>query len=127
MPKRKSKMSFVAVEAEGSFNLKNFLDGVADVLGEASELLSLGQLLARHRGRLGQLLAQGSIVEARAVVKQICEEHPSVAGVVNYIMTNDVDSAINAVGLYDAQLADSLQLNREQFSRLQQQWKEPTR
>jgi hypothetical protein len=107
------------------FNLKQLLDGVAETLESASELLTLGQLLAAHRGQLGHALAQGSLEESRAIVKQICKEHPAVAGVVNYIMTSDVDSAINAVGIYDGKLAETLRANKIQFAQLQQQWSEP--
>ena len=104
------------------FNLKEFIEGVSAGLQGASDVLSLGQLLAANRGRLGEALAQGSITEARAIVKQMCTDHPAIAGVVNYVMTQDVNSAINAIELYDPQLAAQLRQNQANFARLQTQW-----
>lgn len=100
-------------------NFKTLLDRVAPFLGDVDEAMSLVNLLAMYRGRLGEALAQGSITEARAIVKDLCSENPLVAGAVNYFMTQDPDSAINAIAMYDAKLAESLRANRVQFSELQ--------
>jgi len=112
--------------AAPGFSLKEFFDDVAGGLSDAKELLSLGQLLAANRERLGVALAQGSIAEARAIVKQMCTDHPAIAGVVNYVMTSDVDSAINTIGLYDAELSESLRGCRTNFAELQRGWSAPS-
>jgi len=110
------------MKAAQGFNLRQFVEEVSSSIQGAADLLSLGQLLAANRERLGAALAQGSISEARAIVKQLCTDHPAVAGVVNYVMTQDVTSAINAIEMYDPALAASLRQNQTSFAQLQQQW-----
>ncbi len=108
--------------ARPKVDLKSLLDRVSPFLSDVNEALSLVNLLAMYRSRLGEALARSSIEESRAIVKDLCSENPLVAGFVNLAMTMDVDSAINAVGMYDAQLAETLRANRLQFAELQKQW-----
>ena len=104
---------------QAKFNLKDFLGELSDGIADLQALSSLGQQFAENREYIINNLRAGAIQQVRARIQLMCTEQPGIAGVVNFLMTSDPDSAINAIGMYDAELAASLRTCQANFAELQ--------
>lgn len=100
-------------------NLKELFDGLKNVSAASAEI---GTFLSAHRLELVKGLREGAIEKVRTLIRDFLIDVPAAAGIVNYLMTENVDTAIGAIGMYDFALAESLRGCRENFSRLQTQW-----
>ena len=108
-----------------TFSLKSMLDGLgnlSDAIADVAAVSELVAFLSEHRFELVKGLRDGAIEETRTLIRGFLFDVPAAAGIVNYLMTENPDTAINAIGMYDFALAESLRGCKENFVRLQTSW-----
>lgn len=105
-----------------TLNLKQLFDGLKDVSEDLAAAAEIGTFLSANRLELVRGLRTGAIEEVRTLIREFLFDVPAAAGMVNYLMTENVDTAIGAIGMYDFALAESLRGCRENFVRLQTSW-----
>ena len=80
---------------------------------------SMAEWLSVHREEFVNAIQTASFEQARAMLHQLCIAHPEANGVIAWLMTSDVESAIAAIGIYDLELATALRDCKVNFEKLQ--------
>ena len=107
---------------QAKLNLRDMFEGLKNVSDDLAAAAEIGTFLSANRLELVRGLREGAIEETRTLIRGFLFDVPAAAGIVNYLMTENPDTAINAIEQYDFALAESLRGCRENFVRLQTSW-----